>query len=473
MAYYNRRRFLQTTAAGFLGATGALAGLGRRQAFAANTSGYKALVGVFLKGGADMFDAVLPRDQASHDQFLQVRPNIVNGYGDGSRTRASLLALQPGNASNFGGREFGLVPELASVQSLFQSGEAAIVGSVGPLLEHIDRTSFSSGLADLPSRLFSHNDQQSTWMALATEGAQAGWGGGFIREMSRAASPSNPDFSLVTAGSNDVFLAGADAFPFKAPFNPASADLTLLTNSNATSGAHGAAALEFMVKHLRDQGNHTNNLFAKDIARGQARGIDNMATYRLAAETQGDLTTVFPNTNLGRQLATVAKNIQIRGTIGNTRQVFYTDVGGFDSHDNQPNSMPGRLSEVFDAISAFRNAMVELGVWDDVALFTMSDFGRTLTDNGDGTDHGWGSHQFVFGGQVQGGNIYGDMPEMDPASDRFTASRARLIPSVSVDQYAATLGAWFGLDNGEVDSVFPNLNRFNSRDLGFMAGSTA
>jgi uncharacterized protein (DUF1501 family) len=198
-----------------------------------------------------------------------------------------------------------------------------------------------------------------------------------------------------------------------------------------------------------------------------------MATYRLAAETQGDLTTVFPDTNLGRQLATVAKNIQIRGTIGNTRQIFYTDVGGFDSHDNQPTSMPGRLSEVFDAIAAFRNAMVELGVWDDVALFTMSDFGRTLTDNGDGTDHGWGSHQFVFGGQVQGGNIYGDMPEMDPASDRFTASRARLIPSVSVDQYAATLGAWFGLDNGEVDSVFPNLNRFNSRDLGFMAGSTA
>ena len=135
--------------------------------------------------------------------------------------------------------------------------------------------------------------------------------------------------------------------------------------------------------------------------------------------------------------------------------------------------MPGRLSEIADAVLAFRNAMLELGLWNDVCLFTMSDFGRTLTDNGDGTDHGWGSHQFVFGGQVQGGQIYGEMPELDPESERFTRSRARLIPSVSVDQYAATLGSWFGLDSAEIDRVLPNLGRFSTRNLGFMAGGVA
>jgi uncharacterized protein (DUF1501 family) len=470
MAYYNRRRFLQTSAAGFLGATAALAGLGQRQAFAANTGGYKAMVGVFLKGGADMFDAVMPRDQASYDQFAQVRPGLLNRYNDGSRTRESLLALEPGNAANFGGRQFGLAPELATVKSLFDSGEAAIVGAVGPLLEHVDRTQFSSGVASLPKRLFSHNDQQSTWMALATEGARNGWGGGFMRQMSRSAAPNQPDFSLITAGSNDVFLAGADAKAFKAPFNPSQSDIRLYRNRALTRGDYGAQAIEFMDRHLRDTGGDAANLFAQDVAQGQASGIENMVLFREAFANQGALSTVFPNTSLGRQLSTVARSIQARGVIGNNRQIFYADTGGFDTHNNQANSMPGRLSEVFDAITAFRDAMIELGVWNDVALFTMSDFGRTLSDNGDGTDHGWGSHQFVFGGQVQGGNIYGEMPETDPDSDRFTSSRARLIPSVSVDQYAATLGGWFGLDGGEIDRVLPNLNRFNTRNLGFMAG---
>lgn len=473
MAYYNRRLFLQASAAGFLGATGALAGLGRQQAFAADTGGYKALVGVFLKGGADMFDAVLPSDQPSYDSFLGLRPGIVNRYGDGSRARENLLALTSSGPDGFGGRTFGLVPELASFKAMFDSGEGAMVGAVGPLLTPTSKTGMNTGVDALPRKLFSHNDQQSTWMAMETEGVRRGWGGSFMDEMIRDGGIGNADFSLITGGSSDIFLAAERTNQFKAPSNPSSLGIDMSVRSFLTSGSHGQDARDLMDAFLRDTSHGSDNLFARDVVAGQARGIENMRSYREAFAQASGLNTVFPDTKLGKQLLAVANAINLRGVLGINRQIFYTDTGGFDTHNNQSGSMPGRLSEVADAISAFRDAMIEMGVWNDVTLFTMSDFGRTLTDNGDGTDHGWGSHQFVFGGSVQGQRIYGDMPELDPDSERFTRSRARMIPSISVDQYAATLGGWFGLDRDEIDRVLPNLDRFATRDLGFMSGGSA
>lgn len=473
MTNYNRRLFLQASAAGFLGATGALAGLGRRRAFAADTGGYKAMVGIFLKGGADMFDAILPRDQTSYDSFLDLRPGVVNGHANGARARENLLPIDPSGANGFGGRTFGLAPELAPFKTMFDAGEGAVVGSVGPLLTPTSRTGMNAGTDALPKRLFSHNDQQSTWMALQTEGVSTGWGGGFMDEMISNGGVGNPDFSLITAGSGDIFLAADRADQFKAPSNPSSLGIDMSVRTNLTSGGHGAAARERMDAFLRDTTHGSDNLFARDVVAGQARGIQNIRDYRDAFGQVGALTTVFPNTRLGNQLKAVANAINLRGVIGNSRQLFYADTGGFDTHNNQSASMGSRLSEVSGAIDAFRNAMIEMGVWNDVTVFTMSDFGRTLRDNGDGTDHGWGSHQFVFGGSVQGGQIYGDMPELDPDSERFTRRRARLIPSVSVDQYAATLGGWFGLEATEIDRVLPNLNRFDGRDLGFMSGGSA
>lgn len=473
MAYYNRRRFLQTSAAGFLGATGALAGLGRQRAFAADTGGYKAMVGIFLKGGADMFDAILPRDEASYDSFLGTRPGIVNRYGNGSRARENLLPITPSGPDRFDGRQFGLVSDMAPIQTLFDSGEAAIVGSVGPLLTPTSRTGMEAGTDALPQRLFSHNDQQSTWMSLQTEGASTGWGGSFMDEMIGSGQIGNSDFALITATGTDVFLAANQARQFNAPVNPSKLNLDVNRRTSTTSGKNGAEARDLLDRFLRDATHGSTNPFARDVVAGQARGIQNMRDYKEAFDQVGGVSTVFPNTGLGGQLAAIANSIGLRDTLGNSRQIFYASTGGFDTHNNQSSAMPGRLAEVADAIYAFRDAMVELGVWDQVTLFTMSDFGRTLTDNGDGTDHGWGSHQFVFGGQVQGGRIYGEMPELDPTNERFTRSRARLIPSASVDQYAATLGGWFGLDGGEIDRVLPNLNRFDSRDLGFMAGASA
>ncbi|WP_298918254.1 DUF1501 domain-containing protein [uncultured Algimonas sp.] len=473
MTYYNRRLFLQASAAGFLGATGALAGLGRRQAFAATTGGYKAMVGLFLKGGADMFDAVLPTDKPSHDALTGLRPGIVNGHGDGSRSREALLPLSPSGPARFSGRTFGLTPELAPLKSMFDAGEAALVGAVGPLLAPTSRTGMERGTDALPQRLFSHNDQQSTWMAMGIEGVSRGWGGAFMDEMIRHGGVGNPDFSLITAGSGDIFLAAERALQFKAPSDPSGLGIDLSAKPYLTSGAHGRVAREKMDAFLADAVQGSDNLFARDVIAGQSRGIRNMRDYREAFGSSGGVATQFPDTRIGRQLKAVANAINLRGTIGNSRQLFYADTGGFDTHNNQAASMAGLLGDVAQALAAFRDALVAMGVWNDVTVFTMSDFGRTLTDNGDGTDHGWGSHQFVLGGAVQGGRFYGDLPELDPDSERFTKSRARLIPSVSVDQYAATLGGWFGLDSSEIARVLPNLTRFDTPDLGFMSGASA
>jgi uncharacterized protein (DUF1501 family) len=472
MAYYNRRTFLKASAAGFLGATGALAGLGQRGAFAANTGGYKALVGIFLKGGADMFDAVLPRDADSYSALLDLRGGVVNGYGDGSRARENLLSLSPSGPNPFGGRQFGLTPELSPIKSMFDEGEAAIVGSVGPLLTPTTRTGMDNGTDALPKRLFSHNDQQSTWMAMDTEGTSRGWGGAFMDEMILHGGVGNPDFSLITAGSGDIFLAAEQARQFKAPADPSNLGIDMSVKTYLTQGSHGQAARDRMEQFLRNATQGASNPFARDVVAGQARGIQNMQDYRDAFGATGGVPTPFPNSRLGGQLKAIANAINIRGSIGNSRQLFYADTGGFDTHNVQPASMARLLGDLAQSVAAFREALIAMGVWDSVTVFTMSDFGRTLTDNGDGTDHGWGSHHFVMGGAVQGGRIYGDLPELDPDSERFTRSRARLIPSVSVDQYAATLGRWFGLQTDEINRVLPNLNRFATSDLGFLGGVT-
>ena len=472
MTYYNRRRFLQASAAGFLGATGALAGLGRQQALAASTTGYKALVCLMFKGGTDMFDVVLPRDQASFDAYAALRPGIVNGHEGGTRDRDNQIALNPSNASDFGTRRFGLAPEVKAFADMFESGEGALVGSVGPLLEPTTREAMESRGVDLPKSLFSHNDQQSTWMALGPEGARRGWGGGFIDAVLRNGGLARPEFSTITAGSGDVFLASDRTRLFKAPRDPENLGVRLATKKWLTSGDHGLAARERMNAFLRDATHGSSNPFARDVTAGQAAGIQSMRDYKDAFMSVGGLAIEFPDTKIGKQLAAIANSIHIRSAIGNSRQVFYADIGGFDTHDSQGREIVGPLSQAAEAVKAFRAAMIKTGAWDQVTLFTMSDFGRTLTENGDGTDHGWGSHHFVFGGSVAGGRIYGEMPELDPGMQHFTKDRARLIPHVAVEQYAATLGGWFGLDGDEIARVLPNLDRFDGADLGFMAGGT-
>jgi len=477
MTYINRRRFLQSSSAmGFAAGTGLLAAMGSSNAFAADTSGYKALVCVFFKGGMDSLDLVLPKDVASHDALAAIRPGLFGSYGVGSgtssRDRDNILKINPTNSGDFGGREFGFAPEMSALQGLFESGNAAIIGNVGPLIEPTTRTTMDNRSAQIPDRLFSHNDQQSTWMSFGTEGSQSGWGGRFMEAALKTDSVSNPVFSAISTSGNDVFLSGDGVRQFSAPSNPESADI-LRQRFYLGSGRNSDAARTAIRDHLASVGVTSENLYGQDLIGVNSRAIDNVETYKTAIENGTALATEFPESKLAGQLKTVANTIAVRETLNVRRQIFFVSIGGFDTHDNQRNSMPNLQTEISTSIAAFQAAMVELGLSESVTLFTGSDFGRTAIDNGDGTDHGWGAHHFVVGGAVQGKKIYGRLPEYDLGAETYTKSRGRLIPSVSVEQYAATLGGWFGLDQSELNSALPNLSNFTEKDLGFFStGST-
>ena len=477
MANINRRRFLQSSSAmGFAAGTGLLAAMGSSSAFAADISGYKALVCVFFKGGMDSLDLILPKDAASHQTLESIRPGLFGAYGVGSgtssRDRDNILKINPTNSAEFGGREFGFSPEMSAMQSLFEAGDAAIVGNVGPLIEPTTRTTMDNFSAQIPDRLFSHNDQQSTWMSFGTEGAQSGWGGRFMEAALKNDGVSNPTFSAISTSGNDVFLSGDGVRQFSAPDSPESADI-LRQKWRLGSGRNSDVARAAIRDHLASVGVTSENLYEQDLISVNSRAIENIETYKTAIEGGTAIAAEFPASKLGAQLKTVANTIAVREALNVRRQIFFVSIGGFDTHDNQKNSMPALQAQISTSIAAFQAAMVELGLSDSVTLFTGSDFGRTAIDNGDGTDHGWGAHHLVVGGAVEGKNIYGSLPEYDLGAETYTNSRGRLIPSVSVEQYAATLGGWFGLDQAELNNALPNLNNFSQKDLGFFSSGSS
>ncbi|MEO0364005.1 MAG: DUF1501 domain-containing protein [Pseudomonadota bacterium] len=471
MTNKTRRDFLRTCV-GTACAGGILPHLLANTANAADTSGYKALVCLFFFGGIDNHDIIIPRDNASYQRFLNTRRSMMDIYAAtpaaGSRARADLLPLLPNNSGVFGGLEYGLASEYEPVVDLFNSGELAVVGGVGPLIQPTTRDQFNARSVPLPKQLFSHNDQQSTWMALDTEGVRLGWGGRFIDQF-RAADPSlRADLAGITTFGNTVFLSGTGDAPFALSRNGA-LPLTLVQNRNILGTSSDFDPVRQQINaRLVSQNNASSNVFANDFETLQATGVGLTNEFGDAYAQRTPLTTTFTPGQAAGQLQVIAEAISLRNVLGVSRQVFFVGMGGFDTHSAQANSLPGLQTQIANGIRDFRNAMVELGVWDDVTLFTAADFGRTMNDNGDGTDHGWAGHHFVAGGSVRGQRVYGGFPDSDIASQDYTDDRGRLIPSVSVEQYAATLGSWFGLTDAELRSALPNLANFNSANLGFM-----
>jgi uncharacterized protein (DUF1501 family) len=343
------------------------------------------------------------------------------------------------------------------------------VGSVGPLITPVDRTQFAARSVALPKRLFSHNDQQSTWMALNVEGARIGWGGRLIDAALQDNSQLNPNFMGISTSQNNTFLSGEISSGFSVSANGQVKVNAVQQRNILGNNTHFDTARQRLLSYLQQANLANDNLFTQDAARLQATGVTNGSQFAQAFTGLPQLNTTFPATNLGNQLKTVAETISVREALDAKRQVFFVGIGGFDSHSDQALSLPALHSQIADGIKAFRDAMVEQGMWNDVTLFTASDFGRTLNGNGDGTDHGWAGHHFVAGGSVNGGGIFGHLPSPAQDSSDYTDNRGRLIPRVSVEQYAATLGQWFGLDQTRLNSAFPNLANFTQTNLGFMA----
>jgi uncharacterized protein (DUF1501 family) len=452
----SRRAFLQR--AGALSIAGSatpwalsLAAMG--EAAAATATDYKALVCVFLYGGNDYANTLIPYDNANYAAYQAMRPPLAY-------TQASLAAtvLTP-NVALPSGRQYAMAPELASLLPMFNANKLGVMLNVGTLVQPTTKAQYTNNSVPLPPKLFSHNDQQSVWQSSAPEGATSGWGGR-IGDL-YAAGNGNATFTCVNVSGNAVFLSGKTAVQYQVtttgPVALAAAQSSLFGSSACST------ALKAMVTATR------TDVFESEYNRVMARSLDAGTQLTAALASAPTIATVFPTGNaLADQLKLVARMISNASAIGAKRQVFFVSIGGFDTHSSLNAIHPGLLQTVADAMSAFYNATVELGVGAQVTSFTASDFGRTATGS-DGSDHGWGSMHFMLGGAVNGGRFYGTAPAV-ANNGPDDVGQGRLLPSTSVDQYAATLGKWFGISDTDLLTVLPNLVNYNAsqRTLGFV-----
>ncbi|WP_203311409.1 DUF1501 domain-containing protein [Sphingomonas beigongshangi] len=454
----SRRAFLKRGAA--LGLAGvatpfvtSLAAIG--EAAAATATDYKALVCIFLYGGNDYANTLPPYDQASYNQYLAARANIA-------LTRDSLANTVLSPAGDLaGGRQYALAPTMGSLMPLFNQGKLAVVLNVGTLVQPTTKAQYQANSVRLPPKLFSHNDQQSYFQASNPEGATSGWGGrtGDLFQSGNGAST----LTCINTSGNAVYLTGKSAVQYSVGTG---GPVALINNASSLYGSTTAAAT---LRSLMTGGNA--NMFASEHARVAKRALDTYTQVAGAlANAPASGFSLFPSGNsLADQLKMVARMISVSSELGAKRQVFFVSIGGFDLHDNLVAQHPGLIGKVADAMRAFYDTTVALGVADKVTSFTASDFGRTLQSNDDGSDHGWGSHHFVMGGAVKGQRFYGTPPAIGNGT-ADDVGQGRLLPSIAVDQYAATLASWFGIANGDLTTVLPNMGNYNasSWNLGFV-----
>jgi uncharacterized protein (DUF1501 family) len=452
----SRRAFLQKASLLSLAGSAApwalsLAAMG--EAAAATASDYKALVCVFLTGGNDYGNTLVPYDSARYSVYQGMRPSVAY-----ARTDLTATLLAPGTALP-GGAQYALAPELAPLLPLFSANRLGVLLNVGPLVQPTTKTQYLNGSVPLPPKLFSHNDQQSVWQSSSPEGATSGWGGrmGDLLESANG----NATFTCVNVASNAVFLTGHAAVQYQVS---ASGPVQLRALQSPLFGSTAcSSALQQLITAS------SSHLLEREYTRVTARSLAASDVLSAALASGPPINTVFPAGNsLGDQLKMVAQMINTATEVGAKRQVFFVSMGGFDTHDGLGTDHPALLTDLANALRAFHDATVELGVSDRVTTFTASDFGRTLTAN-DGSDHGWGSMHFMFGGAVNGGRYYGSVPVV-ANNGPDDVGQGRLLPTTSVEQYAATLGTWFGISDSDLLTVLPNLANWNvsARNLGFV-----
>lgn len=437
-----------------------------------NPSDYRALICLFFYGGNDHANTVLATDPGSWSEYLRVRTTTDAGSIalPAVGTTGGVLPIVPKTAQ--AGRNFALHPSLGPLKDLFDQGRAAVVANVGPLVAPTTLAQYKAQSIALPPKLFSHNDQQSLWQSYHPEGASFGWGGRMGDLM--VASNSNPIFTAISTSGNATFLAGQNIHQYQVSAAGA------VPIGGLTGSLFGAPAGSNPLNAIIT-GNQ-NNLFAKEYAAIAQRSINAQSllqTAMLPAGTGGIANpTQYTNPNTGAlatnplavQLQTVARIMAGRSGLGLKRQVFFVSMGGFDTHDFQRTAQADLMARIAHALAYYDTTMANMPGGDlrqQATLFTASDFGRTFTSNGDGTDHGWGSHHFVVGGAVKGGDIYGTFPVTSLGHSQDVGSGS-LLPQFSVDQYGATLASWFGLSNSQINDVFPNIGNFATRNLGFL-----
>jgi uncharacterized protein (DUF1501 family) len=426
---------------------GGLSKFGLVSALAQGTTDYKALVCIFMFGGNDSNNMLVPTD-SRYAQYLQARSVLA-------LPQSQLLPLQIGGQSIY-----GLHPNMPEMQGYFNNQQnLAILANVGTLVQPTTQATYQA-FQNLPENLFSHSDQQDQWQSAQLSGTPvSGWAGKVADNVQtfNAAAQFPPILSI---SGSPVFCTGISTRPFSMdPGQPPGLDGF---DTSAASQARYAATQQLLTF---DSG--LSMVQAANSVTGQA--VQFAQVLSAALKNIPPLQTVFPGTYLGQQLQQVAQVISARSALGVQRQIFFCSYGGFDTHADQLPQQVALLSAISQGMSAFYQATQELGVASQVTTFTLSEFSRTLepSSNG-GTDHAWGSHQLILGGAVKGNSIYGTYPTLALGGPNDADQNGRWIPTTALDQYAATLAAWFGVGAGTLPSIFPNLANFSTSNLGFL-----
>lgn len=471
----SRREFLGSACCAAVGATGLLSTLGSLRLMGAVASpdngpqvptilgapigsDYKALVCLFLNGGNDANNLIIPTG-SGYAGYASARSTLA-------LPQASLRAISPKTSD---GRTWGLHPSVGELQALFNSGQAAFLANAGTLVYPTTKAQYSANSVPLPPQLFSHSDQQVQWQhSVPDKPTTTGWGGRIADLVNTFNTSDQISMSISVAGKN-TFQVGNQVSQYA--INTGGA--TTLAGSTTSLTPTNLDGIRFRAQKdifAQSQSALFETAFAS--ASGDALVSSDLLNVVLASSTT--LKTTFPNTAAGNQLKMAARMISASPALGLKRQIFFVQLGGWDLHAGQLTSSDAAtgahadlLAQVSLAMNAFYNATLELGVSNQVTTFTASDFGRTLRSNGDGSDHGWGSHHVIVGGAVKGGELYGKMPTLAINGPDDTGL-GRWIPTTSVDEYAATLATWFGVSSTDLPKVLPNIGRFAKPNLGFL-----
>ena len=431
-------------------------------------SDYRALVCIYLSGGNDSFNMLVPRDTPHYNTYAATRGALA-------LPQAELLAINPTVAPS-DGAQYGLHPRMGGLRDLFESGRAAIVANTGPLLYPTTKAQYQNESVPVPAQLASHSDQEVLWQLPQAEasGARLGWGGKLADIF--FANNGNPNLSMnISLGGENVFQAGAQVSPYF--MSRYGVDSIWPIENPGTRRAAFDALMAQSHAHAFERTYVTKLQRARLVSAEVGAALDTMPANQAPFNAFDTAWTNLPapraTPDIGRELQMIARMIALRGTLQMTRQIFFVDIGGFDTHGTQLVDHAELMEDLSVALKTFHDVMAsaQMNLANKVTTFTASEFGRSLFINGDGTDHAWGAHHIVVGGGVNGRRIYGTMPSLLGDSDvnPDDTGYGQIIPTTAVDQYAATLARWYGLADTDRALMFPNLSRFAASNLGFMA----